>query len=88
MGLYTPLTPRKSPRSTAWAAVWVETNSGKANKNPKDSLRVVFFCAGCSAALHSSLLLRAHARGVTVTVELRGVDVLQCLLVSAIVAMN
>jgi diphthamide biosynthesis methyltransferase len=85
MGLNTPLARRKSPRSTAWAA-WLETSSGKANKNPKDSLRVVCFGAGCSAALHSSLLLRAHARGVTV--ELMGVDILQCLLVSAIVAMN
>jgi len=84
---HTPLARRKSPRSTAWA-VWVETSSGKANKNPKDSLRVVCFGAGCSAALHSSLLLRVHARGVTVTVELMGEDILQCLLTSAIVSMN
>ena len=78
-----PFTLRKSPRSTA-CADWPEKSNGRASSKPRDSLRVAFCGVDCSAALQSTCLLHARARGVTA--GLTGWNTLHCLLISAMIS--
>ena len=79
--LQVPLYFRESAKSAAWADRPAKS-SGRASRNPRDSLRLALW-GGCIAALQVTLLLHVRALGVAAET---GVGTLHCLLARAIAA--